>query len=50
MPDLVLTLIAVGLIASPVICACVCAHYASAARTAALEAKGVIQRERQGAQ
>lgn len=48
MPDLAVALIAVGLIASPAICTCVCAHYANRARRAALEAEGVVQHERQG--
>ena len=49
MPDLAMALIAVGLIVSPAICTCVCAHYASRAQRAALEAEGVVQRGRQSA-
>lgn len=47
MSDLAMALIAVGLIVSPAICTCVCAHYASRARHAALEVEGAVQHERQ---
>lgn len=47
MPDLVMILIAVAIVAAPAVCTCLCANYANKARRAKLAAEGVVQRLRQ---